>query len=90
MIPKEWVESFPGQVQQLLEEFAYAVGGPLTGFNLHPGQEGWMLVIKTRSVQRGALVAFYAAYSPEACVANLLYDLHHSPGITWSSDKYAK
>lgn len=90
MTGKDFVDTFPATVATLQEEFAWGAGCELRGFNLYRTEGGWLLVVKTASVQRGALVAFYgAATASDACEA-LMYDLHHAPGITWKADKWAK
>jgi len=90
MTPKEWTESFVDVMAMMPEEFAFATNAPLIGLNLYKSEGGWLMVVKTRSVQRGALVSFYGGAKPGDCAEQLAYDLHHNPGITWKQDKYAK
>src|SRR3546814_9795593 len=65
-LPKEWTESFVDVMGQLVQEFAWSTNAPLTGFNLYRTDGGWLLVIKTVSLQRGALVAFFGGADPGA------------------------
>lgn len=88
MTPADWLDSFVDVMERLEEEFAYGSNAPLQGLNLYKTEGGWLMVVKTRSVQRGALVAFFGGADPGACAAQLAYDLHHNPGITWKPDKY--
>ena len=90
MTPQDWTENFVRVMEELEQEFAWATTAPLKGLNLYQTDGGWLLVVKTLSTQRGALVAFYGGASPGDCASNLAYDLHHNPGITWKQDKYAK
>jgi hypothetical protein len=71
------------------QEIAYAYGFPLRGLNLHRTEGGWLLVIKTQSVQRGALVAFFGGRSIEDCVAAMFDQLNTKQGITWKPDRFA-
>jgi len=90
MTPKEWTESFVDVMAQLTQEFAWSTNAPLQGLNLYRTEGGWLLVVKTLSLQRGALVAFYGGADPGSCAEQLAYDMHHNPGVTWKQDKYAK
>lgn len=88
--PKDWGESLVDVFSQLEEQFAWATGAPLRGVNCYQTDGGWLLVLKTFSTQRGALVAFYGGAKLADCVEQMHYDLFHNPGITWKTDKYAK
>jgi hypothetical protein len=88
MTPDDWAKSFTDVMARLTEEFAWATNAPLTGLNCYQTEGGWLMVIKTRSVQRGALVAFYGGADLGACAEQVAYDMHHNPGITWKPDKY--
>lgn len=89
-IPADWERSFVDAMAQLEEQFAWATNAPLRGLNAYKTEGGWLLVVKTSSLQRGALVSFYGGESLASCAEQLVYDLYHNPGITWKSDKYAK
>lgn len=89
-IPADWERSFVDSMAQLQQQFAWATGAPLRGMNAYATDGGWLLVVKTFSQQRGALVAFYGGESLATCAEQLTYDLYHNPGITWKQDKYAK
>jgi len=90
MIANDWGNSFEESLSQLEEQFAWATGAPLRGLNCYQTEGGWLLVVKTLSQQRGALVAFYGGATLAQCASQLHYDLYHNPGITWKQDKYAK
>lgn len=70
------------------QEFAYYTGAPLLGMNFTAGEGGWLLVIKTNSVQRGRLVAFFGGKTPADCLEGLLTAMNTMPGISWRPDKY--
>lgn len=88
--PNDWAQSFEEGMAQLEEQFSWATGAPLRGLNAYKTEGGWLLVVKTASVQRGALVSFYGGERLADCASQLIYDLYHNPGITWKVDKYAK
>lgn len=90
MTSHDFEKTFPDAIATLTEEFAWGTGADLRGFNLYKTDGGWLLVLKTLSLQRGALVSFYGGATAVDCVEQLMYDLHHAPGITWKADKYAK
>lgn len=90
MPPKDWDDTFVDGMAQLEEQFAWATNAPLRGFNAYKTDGGWLLVVKTLSLQRGALVSFYGSDTLAGCVEQLVYDLRHNPGITWKPDKYSK
>lgn len=88
--PADWGTSFVESLGQLEEQFAWATNAPLRGINAYRTEGGWLLVVKTASVQRGALVCFYGGETLAACAEQLHYDLFHNPGMTWKADRYAK
>lgn len=88
--PKDYWEALAQVVAELPEQFAVAVGGTLTGLNLKRSGDTWLLVVKTRSVQRGELVAFFGGYSPGDCFEQLEAALRTRPGIDWRTDKFVK
>jgi hypothetical protein len=90
MTGKDFEETFADVIGQLEQEFAWGTGAELRGFNLYKTEGGWLLVLKTLSQQRGRLVAFYGGATAVQCCEQLMYDLHHAPGVTWKQDKYAK
>lgn len=74
----------------IVEEVAYATGAPLRGLNFQRTDGGWLLVVKTLSHQRGALVAFFGGETPEDCLALFLSTANSQPGVNWKPDRYAK
>jgi len=74
----------------LPQRFAEQTGAVLWGLELKRREGGWLLLIKTRSVQRGALVAFYGGATPGDCLEQLETDLRTKPGIKWKPDKFAR
>lgn len=90
MTAENWTEDLVSVFQQMEEQFAWATNAPLNGLNAYKTDGGWLLIVKTRSVQRGALVSFYGGATLGDCVEQLAYDLHHNPGVTWKADKYGK
>jgi hypothetical protein len=90
MTPNDWAKCMADSLTDLEQQFAWATNAPLKGFNCYKTEGGWLLVIKTASVQRGALVAFYGGATVGDCVDQLVYDMFHEPGIRWKGDKYPK
>lgn len=89
--PHAFEELLPRLMDEFEEQFASAVGGPFAGLTIQPGKEsGWLLVVKTRSAQRGPLVAFIGGVDVGACFHQLIYDMHHGDGIRWKLDNYVK
>lgn len=90
MPPRDWTEDFERVFGELEDQFAWATTAPLQGMNMYKTEGGWLLVVKTKSASRGALVCFYGGATLGDCASQLAYDFHHNPGITWKPDKYAK
>jgi len=76
-------------VAALVEALAADTGAPINGMKIHRTEGGWLLVVKTVSKSRGALVCFYGGATIEDCYEQLLYDVYHQPGVKWRADKYA-
>lgn len=76
-------------VAALVEALAADSGAPINGVKFHRTEGGWLLVVKTTSASRGALVCFYGGQTIEDCFEQLIYDVYHKPGIKWKADKYA-
>lgn len=70
------------------ELIAFYSGVPITGFNLRRKGDAWLLTVKARSAQRGAIVCFTAASSPSECVAEFVSLAGVKNGLNWKPDKY--
>lgn len=70
------------------ELIAYYSGVPITGFNLRRKGDAWLLTVKARSAQRGAIVCFVAGQTPSEAVAEFISLAGAKNGLNWKPDKY--
>lgn len=87
--PKQYFEALAGLADGLEQIFAYATGAPLHELKLKQRGDHWMLLVKTASVQRGALVAFFYGRTIGDCLWQLEAAYRTGKGIEWREDKFA-
>lgn len=87
--PFSYFEALAGMADYLEQIFAWATGAPLHSFELKKRGDHWMLLVKTASVQRGALVAFFYGRDIGDCVWQLEAAWRTGKGIDWKPDKFA-
>lgn len=85
---KKWVDSGEEWFIGIPQEFSWYAGAPFEGMTLNRTEGGWLLVIRTRSVQRGRLVAFFGGRTPADCYGGLRAAMETKTGINWKKDKY--
>ena len=90
MTPHYWQSHLPETFKVLEEEVAWGTGLAFRGMTLSKNADGWLLVVKVTSVQRGALVAFYGAPTLEGAVSSFAYEVAHKQEPAWKEDKFAK
>jgi hypothetical protein len=85
----QWEKAAGIYYEGIEQDFAWMAGCPFRGFTLKPMEGGWLLVIRTASVRRGALVAFYGGHTPRDCWEQFVTACKTKPGVNWKEDKYA-
>lgn len=81
-------EALTAVMETLGEHFAYETGAPLMGFTCNKVDGGWLLIVRTKSVQRGRLVAFFGGATLADCWEHLWQVVNTNPGINWKPDKF--
>lgn len=87
-MPKSVQDYTVACMQGIVEEFAWHTNAPLRGLNFQKTDGGWLLVVKTYSVQRGALVAFCGGATPADALQNMWNQVNTREGLGWKEDKY--
>lgn len=90
MTPHFWQQHLPETFKVLEEEVAWGTGFTFRGLTISQNSDGWLLVVKVKSVQRGALVAFYGAPTLEGAIALFAHQVAHKQDPDWKEDRFAK